>query len=48
VNDESAWEKPKRFLAFHDNVFKCIAQCFNVETVRMTFADALVMLAAQV
>ncbi|MFT5353902.1 MAG: hypothetical protein ACI9KE_001102 [Polyangiales bacterium] len=47
--DESAWEKPKHFFfAFHDNVFECIAQGFNVETVQMTFADALTMLAGRV
>ena len=47
--DVRVWEKRKHFFfAFHDNVFECIAEGFNVETVHMTFADALVMLAERV
>ncbi|MEM7604442.1 MAG: hypothetical protein AAF411_03725 [Myxococcota bacterium] len=47
--DAKLWERRKHFfLAFHDEVFECIAEGFRVETVQMSFADALAQLVERV
>ncbi len=40
--DPKRWEDRRHFfLAFHDEVFECIATGFSVQTVQATFAEAL-------